>query len=45
VLALRTADGSFLTNPDPSTPIEAGQILIAVGTADQAAALRRAVSV
>lgn len=44
VLALRTADGSFLTNPDPSTPIESGQILIVVGTGEQTASLRAAAS-
>jgi voltage-gated potassium channel len=44
VLALRTADGSFVTNPDPATAVEAGQILIVVGTADQATRLRSLVS-
>jgi len=32
VLALRRPDGSFLTNPDPDTRLEAHQVLIAVGT-------------
>ncbi|CAN5668544.1 potassium channel protein [soil metagenome] len=32
VLALRDADGSFVTNPDPSTRLRAHQIVIAVGT-------------
>ena len=32
VLAIRSADGSFDTNPHPDTVIVAGQILIAVGT-------------
>jgi voltage-gated potassium channel len=41
VLALREADGTFRTNPDPSTPVEAGQILIVIGTADQLDQLRR----
>ena len=40
VLALRRADGSFLTNPDPETTVEVGQILIVVGTADQLVRLR-----
>ncbi|HVF33660.1 MAG TPA: NAD-binding protein [Acidimicrobiales bacterium] len=40
VLALRTADGSFLTNPDPSTVLRGGQILIVVGTGTQTSALR-----
>jgi len=40
VLALRMPDGSFLTNPDPATTIDAGQILIVVGTADQLDRLR-----
>jgi voltage-gated potassium channel len=31
VLALRAPDGSFTTNPDPSTVICPGQVLIAVG--------------
>jgi voltage-gated potassium channel len=43
VLALRTSGGGhFLTNPDPSTTIEAGHILIVVGTADQIRSLRAA---
>ena len=40
VLALRTADGAFLTNPDPATVLDGGQILIVVGTAEQTLALR-----
>lgn len=40
VLALRGADGSFHTNPDPDTPVAAGQILIVIGTAEQLAKLR-----
>lgn len=39
VLALRHADGSFTTNPDPDERIGAGDVLIAVGTAQQLAAL------
>ncbi len=41
VLALRSEDGSFLTNPDPSTVVSAGQILIVVGTAEQLGRLRQ----
>jgi voltage-gated potassium channel len=41
VLALRHPDGSFTTNPAPETPIAGGQVLIAIGTADQLAALER----
>jgi voltage-gated potassium channel len=41
VLAIRRADGSFLTNPSATTPIEAGDVLISVGTAAQLAALTR----
>ncbi|HUP84529.1 MAG TPA: NAD-binding protein [Acidimicrobiales bacterium] len=40
VLALRLADGTFLTNPDPATAIEAGQVLIVVGTSEQLVKLR-----
>lgn len=43
VLALRTADGSFLTNPDPATVFTGGQILIVVGTGEQTTALRELV--
>jgi voltage-gated potassium channel len=43
VLALRTADGSFLTNPDPTTVLGPGQILIVVGTSEQTSALRQLV--
>jgi len=42
VLALRGADGSFLANPAVDTPIEAGSVLIAIGTEPQLSALRRA---
>lgn len=41
VLALRRPDGSFLTNPPATAAIEAGQVLIAVGTDEQVAALQR----
>jgi voltage-gated potassium channel len=42
VLALRLADQTFRTNPDPATVIDAGQILIVVGTGDQLDKLRLA---
>jgi voltage-gated potassium channel len=42
VLAVRDADGSFVTNPSPDVTLQAGQLLIAVGTQDQIDALRRA---
>ncbi len=34
ILALRRADGTFTTNPDPDTVIEPHHVLIAVGTDD-----------
>ena len=44
VLAMRDdRSGKFMTNPDPETQIEAGQILIAIGTSTQLAALQEAV--
>lgn len=44
VLALRNEDGSFITNPSADTAILAGQVLIAVGTAQQLALLEQAVT-
>lgn len=41
VLALRHPDGTFMTNPHLETRIEAGAVLIAIGTGQQIAALRR----
>ncbi|MDQ3570173.1 MAG: potassium channel protein [Actinomycetota bacterium] len=41
VLALRGEDGSFTTNPPPETEIGPGQILIAIGTAEQLCALEK----
>lgn len=35
VLAVRREDGTFATNPSPDTVIEAGQVLIAIGTGDE----------
>ena len=43
VLAIRAPDGSFNTNPEPGTVIEAGDVLIAIGTAAQVTALAAAV--
>ena len=41
VLALREQDGSFITNPSPDTTINAGQVLIAIGTPAELEALER----
>lgn len=40
LLAVRTTDGHFHTNPPPSTCLLAGHVLIAIGTAEQVDALR-----
>ncbi len=40
VLALRGHDGRFLTNPPMLTPVEAGYVLIAIGTKQQLSALQ-----
>jgi voltage-gated potassium channel len=42
VLALRGHDGTFLTNPPVRAPVEAGCILIAIGTQQQLSALQDA---
>ena len=42
VLALRGRDGTFLTNPPMHTPVDAGYILIAIGTQQQLSALQDA---
>ena len=39
VLAIRRPDGSFVTNPSPEVTIDAGDVLIGVGTQDQLSAL------
>ncbi len=44
VLALRRADGSFVSNPPPDTELTAGATLIAIGLADQLRALERCLS-
>jgi voltage-gated potassium channel len=45
VLALRDENGRFNTNPSPDTRIEAGQILIAIGTSTELEALEQTVAV
>jgi len=42
VLALRDRDGQFVANPPAQTPLDAGHVLIAIGTERQLAALQRA---
>jgi voltage-gated potassium channel len=42
VLALRSSDGAFLTNPPTHTPVDAGYVLIAIGTQQQLSALQQA---
>jgi voltage-gated potassium channel len=42
VLALRDHDGTFLANPPMQTPIDAGYVLIAIGTQQQLSALQHA---
>lgn len=39
VLALRDEHGAFQTNPDPDTEVQAGQVIIAIGTQDELDAL------
>jgi voltage-gated potassium channel len=39
VVALRRADGSFDTTPEPDTPIQVGDVLIGVGSPDEIRAL------
>ncbi len=41
VLGVREVDGTFVANPPPDTPVCAGQVLIAIGTPDQLAGLRK----
>lgn len=41
VLAMRAADGTFRTNPAPEQTVDAGDVLIAIGTEDQLATLRQ----
>jgi voltage-gated potassium channel len=44
VLALRSHDGTFLTNPPTHTPVGKGDVLIAIGTQQQLSALQDAAS-
>jgi voltage-gated potassium channel len=44
VLALRGRDGTFVANPPVRTTVEAGYILIAIGTQQQLSALQKAAS-
>jgi voltage-gated potassium channel len=44
VLAVRQPDGSFRTNPPAGTVLQGGDVLIAIGTAEQIAALVREAS-
>ena len=39
IIALRKADGTFDTTPEPDTPIEVGDVLIGVGSPDEIRAL------
>jgi voltage-gated potassium channel len=41
LLALRTPDGRFLANPDQTTPILPGSVLIVLGTPAQLVGVRR----
>jgi voltage-gated potassium channel len=41
LLALREPDGGFVTNPPPEQRIDAGQVLIAIGTKEQLSALEQ----
>jgi voltage-gated potassium channel len=44
VFAVRSPDGSFVTNPDPALRITAGHVLIAIGSDQHLAALETRVS-
>ena len=44
MLALRDEDGQFKTNPSPDTSIQAGQVLIVIGTPVELDALSRTVN-
>jgi voltage-gated potassium channel len=39
ILAMRSSDGTFTTNPPPETQLRSGEILIAIGTESQLQAL------
>jgi voltage-gated potassium channel len=42
VLAVRGHDGTFLANPPMQTPLDAGYVMIAIGTQKQLSALQHA---
>jgi voltage-gated potassium channel len=44
VLAVRTNDGTFITNPEPSITLAAGDVLIVVGTEEGLAGLQEALA-
>lgn len=43
VIAIRKGDGRYRTNPPPKTELAEGDVIIALGSADELAALRRAI--
>lgn len=43
IIAIRAADGRYLTNPPPSTVLVADTVIIALGSAEELASLRSAV--
>jgi voltage-gated potassium channel len=43
VLALRSGDGAFVSNPPPETQFNPGQVVIAIGTEAELAALEELV--
>ena len=43
IIAVRLADGTFVTNPAPTTRIEIGNVLIAIGTPDSLELLEKVV--
>ncbi len=44
LLAIRTPEGAFVSNPDPQTRLTEGHVLIAIGSASQLAHLRKLAS-
>lgn len=44
ILAVRTNDGTFITNPEPAVTLAAGDVLIVVGTEEGLASLREALA-
>ncbi|MCL4421849.1 MAG: potassium channel protein [Actinobacteria bacterium] len=41
ILAMRQGEGNFITNPSPDSTVSSGEILIAIGTAEQLSSLER----